>query len=62
MLYAYKCPKCNHEEEISKPLADMNKEEKCEKCQAVTERQIVAPGGIHFKGRGFYATDYKRKN
>lgn len=62
MTYDYKCPKCNHREEIQKPMADMNREEKCGKCGEVTERQISVPGGIHFKGGGFYATDYKKKH
>lgn len=61
MIYAYKCPACGHEEEISKPMADYNKEEKCGKCAAVTERQISVPAPPIFKVGGFYQTDYKKK-
>ena len=61
MLYAYKCPKCNHAEEVSKPMADYQREEKCSKCGEVTVRQLSVPA-IKFVGSGFYVNDYKKKN
>jgi predicted nucleic acid-binding Zn ribbon protein len=39
-----------------KPLA------KCKFCGGKVERLISAGAGLIFKGSGFYATDYRRKN
>lgn len=57
--YEYKCPRCDtvfevHQKMTDKPAA------KCPKCRAKAERQLSGGHGIHFKGTGFYETDYKR--
>ena len=58
--YDYKCP-CGHK---FIRFESMTKSKylclcpKCKKKKAV--RQISAGGGIHFKGTGFYITDYKK--
>jgi putative FmdB family regulatory protein len=57
-IYDYKCPKCGKTEEIncsSKAIVLLA----C--CDQVKVKQISIPSGIHFKGSGFYETDYKDK-
>jgi len=58
--YEYKCPKCGAAFEVfqrmkARPGAP------CPKCGAKAERQLSGGHGLVFKGSGFYATDYKRK-
>ncbi|MFC1744348.1 FmdB family zinc ribbon protein [Candidatus Riflebacteria bacterium] len=59
-FYEYICEKCEHEFEIfqkitAKPVGT------CEKCKSKkVSRKIFAPA-VHFKGDGFYITDYRDK-
>jgi len=57
--YDYKCLKCGALFEVLQKMKDAPKA-KCPKCGAKAERQISGGHGIHFKGTGFYETDYKR--
>src|ERR1700761_8446705 len=58
-LYEYKCKKCGHRfERIQTYSAEDAKE--CPVCQGEVERLISAPAA-HFKGSGFYSTDYAAK-
>jgi putative FmdB family regulatory protein len=58
-LYEYKCKKCGHQfERIQSYSAPDVKE--CPVCQGEVERLISAPVA-HFKGSGFYSTDYAAK-
>jgi len=55
-LYEYECPKCGTRfEKIEK--VDAPHRQKCPKCGARAER-LLAPPAIHFKGSGWYVTDY----
>ena len=56
-LYEYKCKKCGHRfERIQSFSAEDVKE--CPVCQGEVERLISTPARAHFKGSGFYSTDY----
>ena len=56
-LYEYKCKKCGHRfERIQTYSAEDAKE--CPLCQGEVERLISTPARPHFKGSGFYSTDY----
>ncbi len=56
-LYEYKCKKCGHRfERIQTYSAEDAKE--CPVCQGEVERLISTPARPHFKGSGFYSTDY----
>jgi putative FmdB family regulatory protein len=56
-LYEYKCKKCAHRfERIQSFSAEDVKE--CPVCQGEVERLISTPARAHFKGSGFYSTDY----
>ncbi len=57
-LYEYECPKCGHRfENIEKVTAPRRR--KCPKCKGRAKRLQSAPA-IHFKGAGWYVTDYGR--
>ena len=57
--YTYQCKKCKHKFDVLHRLYDPPP--KCEECGKRVRRLIQPPAGIHFKGSGFYATDYKNK-
>lgn len=57
-IYEYRC-RNEHRFEAFQPMADDPLEE-CEVCGAPVERVLSAPA-VHFKGSGFYTTDYARK-
>jgi putative FmdB family regulatory protein len=57
--YEYKCPKCRTVFEVLQKMTD-KPAAKCPKCGAKAERQMSGGHGLHFKGTGFYETDYKR--
>lgn len=47
MFYPYRCPKCENLFEIIKSVADIDREEFCEKCGTISERYISR---THFFG------------
>jgi len=57
--YEYKCPK-GHLFEKTFSRITSQRHAKCPVCGKRAERQISGGAGVHFKGSGFYATDYKR--
>jgi len=57
--YEYKCPK-GHVFEKTFPRITSKRHAKCPVCGKRAERLISGGAGVHFKGSGFYATDYKR--
>ncbi len=58
-LYEYKCRKCKHLFERIQKFSDEPGAD-CPKCGSESERQLSAPA-VHFKGTGWYVTDYARK-
>jgi putative FmdB family regulatory protein len=57
--YDYRCPQCGHEYEAFQKISDQTRA-KCPGCGTRGERRITGGAGIHFKGSGFYITDYQR--
>jgi putative FmdB family regulatory protein len=57
-VYEYKCEK-GHVFETIQSMAD-DPLDKCEQCGAPAQRVLYAPA-VHFKGKGFYNTDYGTK-
>ena len=58
--YQYECEACGHHFEEFQSMMD-DKLTKCPKCgKNKLERLIGTGGGVHFKGSGFYETDYKK--
>lgn len=54
-IYEYRCKK-GHQFEVMQRFSD-DPVEKCEVCGATVQR-VFHPIAVHFKGSGFYNTDY----
>lgn len=54
--YDYRCPK-GHEFEVFQRMSDPLPEA-CEVCGASPVERMLSPVAVHFKGSGFYSTDY----
>jgi putative FmdB family regulatory protein len=57
--YDYECPHCGHAFEFSQKMTD-EPLKKCPKCKKGVKRLIGTGSGVIFKGKGFYATDYRK--
>jgi putative FmdB family regulatory protein len=57
-IYEYRCLN-GHTFEVIQSMSD-DPVETCEVCGAPVER-VFQPVAVHFKGSGFYATDYAKK-
>ena len=57
-IYEYRCENA-HTFEVTQSMSD-DPVETCEVCGAPVER-VFHPVAVHFKGSGFYSTDYKSK-
>ena len=58
--YEYKCPN-GHVFELFKRIADPQPD-KCPVCGASPVETVLYPVPVHFRGSGFYSTDYGRGN
>jgi len=58
-IYEYKCPN-GHLFEVFHGMMDPDPET-CEVCGAGPLQRVLHPVAVHYKGSGFYATDYGRK-
>ena len=57
-IYEYKCPQ-GHVFELFQRMSD-HPPEACEICGASPVERVLYPVAVHFKGSGFYSTDYGR--
>jgi putative FmdB family regulatory protein len=57
-IYEYRCPN-GHTFEVFQRMADPPVES-CETCGAGPVEKVLFPVAVHFKGSGFYSTDYGR--
>lgn len=57
-IYEYRCPN-GHTFEMFQRMADPPAET-CETCGAAPVEKVLFPVAVHFKGSGFYSTDYGR--
>jgi putative FmdB family regulatory protein len=57
-IYEYKCPE-GHVFEVFQRMSDPPVEV-CEVCGARPVERVLYPVAVHFKGSGFYTTDYGR--
>lgn len=57
-IYEYRCPN-GHTFEVFQKMADAPAEV-CAICGAGPVEKILFPVAVHFKGSGFYSTDYGR--
>ena len=60
-IYEYQCKKCGHRFERMQKMSDPHPAA-CPQCKAKgTVEQLVSAPAAHFKGSGWYATDYAKK-
>jgi putative FmdB family regulatory protein len=59
-IYEYRCPR-GHTFELFQRMTDPAAEV-CEVCGESPVTKVLYPAAIHFKGSGFYSTDYGRRN
>jgi putative FmdB family regulatory protein len=57
-IYEYRCPN-GHTFEVFQRMSDPPVES-CESCGAGPVEKVLYPVAVHFKGSGFYSTDYGR--
>ena len=57
-IYEYRC-RNGHSFEVMQSMSD-DPVSACEQCGVPVER-VFHPVAVHFKGSGFYTTDYKKK-
>jgi putative FmdB family regulatory protein len=57
-IYEYKCPN-GHVFEVFQKMTD-DPAETCEVCGEGPVQRVLYPVAVHFKGSGFYSTDYGR--
>ena len=59
-LYEYRCENCKETFEVRQKFADepLTAHEKC----GGKETRLLSAPGLHFKGSGFYITDYKNSS
>ena len=57
-IYEYRCPN-GHTFEVFQRMSDPPPEA-CEVCGASPMEKVLFPVAVHFKGSGFYSTDYGR--
>ena len=55
-IYEYRCPN-GHTFELFQRMDDAPPE-RCEVCGAAPLERVLYPVAVHFKGSGFYSTDY----
>ncbi|GBE58277.1 zinc ribbon domain protein [bacterium BMS3Abin01] len=59
-IYEYRCLKCGHQFEKLQNISD-DAVKRCEKCGEQVTR-LFHPVAVHFKGSGFYTTDYGKRS
>jgi putative FmdB family regulatory protein len=59
-IYEYRCPN-GHTFELFQRMTDAPAES-CPTCGAGPVEKLLFPVAVHFKGSGFYSTDYGRGN
>jgi putative FmdB family regulatory protein len=59
-IYEYRCPN-GHLFELFQRMTD-DPPERCEVCGESPLERVLYPVAVHFKGSGFYSTDYGRKS
>jgi putative FmdB family regulatory protein len=57
-IYEYRCPN-GHTFELFQRMTDPPPAD-CQICGAAPVEKVLYPAAIHFKGSGFYSTDYGR--
>ena len=59
-LYEYECSACGHRFELIRRFADPPADT-CTACGQGPVRKLLSAPAVHFKGTGWYVTDYAKK-
>ena len=60
-IYEFQCKKCGHRFERMQKMSDPHPKD-CPDCRAKNSvEQLMSAPAAHFKGSGWYATDYAKK-
>jgi len=59
-LYEYECKKCHHRFERIQQFSD-KPVRRCPKCKTGRVEKLISSPAVHFKGTGWYVTDYGGK-
>jgi putative FmdB family regulatory protein len=59
--YEYRCKACGTEFEKFQRMSEEPVAE-CPECGEAAERRLSGGAGLHFKGSGFYITDYRSES
>jgi putative FmdB family regulatory protein len=60
-IYEYQCRKCHHRFEQIRKFSDPPIR-KCPVCGGGRVEKLLSQSAVHFKGSGWYITDYARKD
>ncbi len=60
-IYEYACDGCGHRFERLQSIRS-EPVKVCPRCAAEQVRRLISASSFHFKGSGWYVTDYKGKN
>lgn len=60
MIYEYSCEDCGNTLTVLQKMTDPPLTQ-CPACMNETLVKVLSSNPVHFKGSGFYATDYKNK-
>ena len=58
-IYEYECDACRARFEVMQKFSDKPLK-KCAKCGGGPIAKVLSPPALHFKGSGWYVTDYAR--
>jgi len=62
-LYIYRCPECSLTTEVYHSIKDCDSFEiKCPNCKSFSMKRLLSAPPVHYKGSGFYTTDYTQKD
>lgn len=56
--YEFRCPEGHEFERFYRKISDATQEVACPECGKPAVRKLSGGAGLHFKGSGFYLTDY----
>ena len=56
--YEFRCPLGHEFERFYRSIGTAEAQTACPECGQLAERRMSAGAGLHFKGSGFYLTDY----
>lgn len=59
-IYEYECTRCGKRSEVVQKVSE-SPLRKCKSCGGALKK-ILSPPALHFKGAGWYVTDYARKS